>query len=280
MTLGQTARLRRHRLAAAATTRTLGPARMAVDELLATAVGQVADDVVAAARIDPRTVIAAARRRGIPVAGATPAAQVRSLGRHGVDVLDPLADWFVATSATTAGIQSLVANLGGGVPRSVSLPVDTLGTAAMTVRAGSAVMNAYGFETETDEDAARLRAGLAVAVGVHGVTVSGEAFRLAERLAVPLVGPAAGRQLRQTVAVAVCRRVGCDLSLSRLLRGVPLAGAAVGAAANATVVAHIARRVQAHYRAQRTTGLPETNARDADGSYRRAPRVPSHVPVG
>lgn len=68
-------------------------------------------------------------------------------------------------------------------------------------------MNVYGFETETAEGAARLRAGLAVAAGVYAATVDGAALGLSDRLTGPLVGPAAARQSRQALASVLCRRL-------------------------------------------------------------------------
>jgi hypothetical protein len=131
------------------------------------------EHLVATARVDPRKVLAEAHQRGLPIAGRDVYEQVASLRRLPPERLDPLAAGYVRANSLVACAQGFVTGLGGLASLPVALSADTVGALYWIVRATSGVMNAYGFETDSDAGAAQLRVGLLVALGVNSVAVEG-----------------------------------------------------------------------------------------------------------
>lgn len=229
---------------------------------LARPAARLFDELVDAARLDPHLVVAEARRRDIPVTGGTLAEQVHSLRAQPPAALDPVADRFIATSAGLAGAQGLSANLAAVIALPVALPADTLGTLALTVRAVSGAMVAYGFDTETPDGALELRRGLALAAGVSSVTVRGQARVAIEKMLDPAVGTALGGQLSTALARAAGCRIGCALARSAVPRLILVAGGVAAAGINTALVHTTGRTAASHYRQQ----LVDWQRRHRDGA--------------
>jgi hypothetical protein len=212
------------------------------------ALERLLDELVVVARVDPAAVFAEARKRGIPVSGDDTVAQIASLRRCHPTVLDPLAASYVSGSALGAGVQGFVTNLGGAITLPIAIPADTVGTLAWIVRATSGVMNAYGFDTETEQGAAQLRLGLLVAAGVNSLTLDGGGRVVVRELSRQLLRGAPGNPIGVAVARRLAERFGTRAAARRLSRAVPLVGGVVGAGLNVTMVRVMANRTRAHYR--------------------------------
>lgn len=202
---------------------------------------------VARARVDPRRVVAEAADRGLPVSGRDVYEQVYSLRFMPVHALDPLAAAYVRTNSLVAGAQGFVTGLGGIASLPVTVSADTAGALYWIVRATSGVMNAYGFETETEEGAAQLRVGLLVALGVNSVAIEGTRV-FVQHLSRQLLSTPYSQQLLVAGGKQIARRLVSSGARGRAARAVPLVGGAVGGAINVGMVRAIGRRSSAHYR--------------------------------
>lgn len=208
---------------------------------------RVLEHFIAAATIDPERVVTEALRRGVPVTGDDVTARVTSLRRQPVHVLDPVASAFVRANCIVAGAQGFVTGLGGLGTLPIALSADTVGALYWVVRATSGVMNAYGFETASDEGVARLRVGLLLAMGIDTVDVAGRRVRL-ERVGRQVLSTPYSQQLLAAGGRRLARRMGTGALRGRAARAVPLVGGAVGGAINVGLVRGVGRRAQLHYR--------------------------------
>lgn len=205
---------------------------------------------VEVARVDPARVIAEARRRGIEVTGDSVTAQLDSLRHLPVAQLDPLALAAVRAHTVVAGAQGFVTGVGGIAALPLAVSADTVGALYWVVRSTSAVMNAYGFETTSEEGLARLRVGLLLAIGVQAVTVQGTRVRL-ERVSRQLLSTPYSQQLLVAGGRQLVRKLSVSATGNRAaVRAVPLVGGALNCAINAGLVRGVSRRAAWHYRTQ------------------------------
>jgi hypothetical protein len=225
----------------------LGDFRHIAGTSSARGVERVLEQLVGSARTDPRRVVAEASQRGLPVAGRDVYEQVFSLRRLPPQALDPLAASYVRANSLVAGAQGFVTSLGGIAALPVSLSADTIGALYWIVRATSGVMNAYGFETETEEGAAQLRVGLLVALGVNSVAVEGTRV-FVQHLSQQLLSTPYSQQLLVAGGRQIAGRLVSGGVRSRAARAVPLVGGAIGGAVNLGMVRAIGGRTRQHYR--------------------------------
>ncbi|HUH07623.1 MAG TPA: EcsC family protein [Egibacteraceae bacterium] len=205
------------------------------------------DRLIEAAQTRPATVLNEAAKRGIPLYGHDAAEALASLRLRPVIQLDPLASSFIRSNALIAGAQGFATNVGGVLTLPIALPADTVGSLALIVRATSAVMNSYGFETETEDGAVNLRIGLLAAAGVNKVLVSGTNILVSELSSRAILHPS-GRELAGALTRSVADGLGRRLTHRQLARAAPIVGGAVGAGVNIALVRATAGRARRHYR--------------------------------
>jgi hypothetical protein len=226
---------------------TIGDFRRMADAGSPRATERVLEHLIATARIDARKVVGEAVQRGLPVSGHHVGEQVFSLRRLPVYALDPLAGSYVRSNSLVACAQGFVTSLGGIATLPVALSADTVGALYWIVRATSGVMNAYGFETESDEGAAQLRVGLLVALGVNSVAVEGSRV-FVQQLSRQLLTTPYSQQLLVAGGRQIVRRLAAGGARGRAARAVPLVGGAIGGAVNLGMVRTIGGRTRRHYR--------------------------------
>lgn len=205
------------------------------------------EQLIGSARVDSRKVVAEAAERGLPVRGNDVYEQVYSLRFMPPEALDPLATSYVRSNSLVAGAQGFVTSIGGIATLPVALSADTVGALYWIVRATSGVMNAYGYETESEEGAAGLRVGLLIAMGVNSVAVEGTRV-FVEQVSRQLLTTPASQQLLVAGGRQLTRRLASSGVRTKAARAVPLVGGAIGGAINLGMVRAIGHRTQRHYR--------------------------------
>lgn len=209
---------------------------------------RVLEHFVTTARVDPERVVAEARRQGIPVSGNDIPDQLYSLRSAPVRVLDPVALAVVRTHTLVAGAQGFVTGMGGIAALPLTLSADTVGALYWVVRSTSGVMNAYGFDTYSEEGLANLRVGLLLAMGVDSVSLGGQRV-VVGRLSQQFLSTPRSQQLLVAGGRQLARKLSMGATRNRAAaRAVPLVGGAIGGAINAGMVRGVSRRAAWHYR--------------------------------
>lgn len=211
---------------------------------------------IASASLSSDAVTAAARRRGVPLAGATPVAAVESLRRLPPARLDPLAASLTRPQSLAAAAQGFATSVGGIATWPLRLSADAAFALWFAVRATSGAMGAFGFPPETPQGEALLRAGLVAITGAGADRAGGTGKRADGAGRRDPLGLAArhvtvdpsGTRLLASSARQLVRRLAATTGRGQVGRAAPVVGGVVGATVNASAVHLLSRRARRHYR--------------------------------
>jgi hypothetical protein len=205
------------------------------------------DQLIERARTPAESVVEEAERRGLRTRGQHPADRIRSLQGHDVDRLDELAGSLARSNAWIATGQGFVTGTPGLLAAPITVPADVTAVIALMARSCSGVMQAFGFETETEEGRAQLQLALLTGVGVKRLSVDGSQV-LVRSLTERVMTASYRRAVVQSAGRPLTSRVAMSLSQRGLARAVPLVGGAVNGGVNHALVRSASQRTRRHYR--------------------------------
>lgn len=221
------------------------------------AANAMVERAISSAQVPSATIAAAARRKGLRIAGDTPVAAVESLRRLPPATLDPLAASLTRPQSLAAAAQGFATSVGGITTLPLRLSADTAFALWFAVRATSGAMGAFGFPPETPQGEALLRAGLLAITGAGAGRAGGGTARpgdgtgrrdplgLAAR---HVTADPAGPRLLASSARLLVRRLATTTGRGQVGRAAPVVGGVVGATVNASAVHLLSRRARRHYR--------------------------------
>jgi hypothetical protein len=205
------------------------------------------DTILDTAAIAPETVLKEAQRRGLVLYGDDPGARLASLRDNDIAALDRMANSYIRKYTQVAGAQGFLTGLGGVVTLPVSVPTDVGAFLLLIARVNSAVMQTYGFESETEEGMTMLHVGLLAGLGIDKLTVVG-----ANALVETLTKRITTKPYRDAVVIAmiraVAKRVGVTLGKRHFAKAVPVIGGGINAGMSGGLVYTFGRRSKHYYR--------------------------------
>lgn len=235
------------------------------------AANAMVERAISSAQVPSATIAAAARRKGLTVAGDTPVAAVESLRRLPPATLDPLAASLTRPQSLAAAAQGFATSVGGIATLPLRLSADTAFALWFAVRATSGAMGAFGFPPETPQGEALLRAGLLAITGAGagrvgagtgrasggtgrsggGTGRSGDGTGRLDPLGLAArhvtVDPSGPRLVASSARLLV-QRLATTTGRGQVGRAAPVVGGVVGATVNASAVHLLSRRARRHYR--------------------------------
>lgn len=208
------------------------------------------DRVIELGTIPPSSVLEEADRRGLVVAGRRGrdvAERLRSLRGNDLTALDAMARSYLRTYTRLSGAQGFLTGLGGAITLPVTVPTDVAAFLVWIVRVNSAVMQTYGFESETEEGRAMLRLGLAAGLGVNNLSVMGTKV-LVDGLAKQAMTSTYQDAVLAATGKAIAKKVGVTLYRRHAAKLVPILGGGINAAVSGGLVYGFGRGAMHHYR--------------------------------
>lgn len=210
-------------------------------------VEQSLDRVIEMGTVAPRSVLEEADKRGLTVRGEHPEDRLRSLRENRLRDLDRMARSYIRTYTQLGSAQGFVTGLGGVITLPVTVPTDVAAYLMWIVRVNSAVMQTYGFESETEEGRAMLRLGLAAGLGVNKLSILGTQV-LVDALAAQILASGAQDAVVVATVRAIAQRVGLTLTKRHIAKAVPVIGGGINAAVSGGLVYGFGRGAMNHYR--------------------------------
>jgi hypothetical protein len=208
------------------------------------------DRIIELGTVPTGNVLEEADRRGLVVAGKRgrdAGARLRSLRGNDLTALDAMARSYIRTYTRLSGAQGFLTGLGGAVTLPVTVPTDVAAFLVWIVRVNSAVMQTYGFDSETEEGRALLRLGLAAGLGVNNLSVMGTKV-LVDGLARQAMTSTYQDAVLAATGKAIAKKVGVTLYRRHAAKVVPVLGGGINAAVSGGLVYGFGRGAMQHYR--------------------------------
>lgn len=210
-------------------------------------VEQSLDRLIELGAVPSGSVLEEADKRGLLILGRDDAERLRSLWGNELQALDRMARSYIRTYTGLGGAQGFLTGLGGVITLPVTVPTDVAAFLMWVVRVNSAVMQTYGFESETEEGRAMLRLGLAAGLGVNKLSILGTTA-LVDALARQVMSSAYSDAVTQATIRAIAKRVGLTLYRRHWGKVVPVIGGGINAAVSGGLVYGFGRGAMNHYR--------------------------------
>lgn len=204
------------------------------------------DKIIETAAIAPEKVLEEAETRGLAVTGVDLPGRLKSLRENDLSALDAMARGYIRTYTRTAAAQGFMTGIGGVITLPVTVPTDVAAFLVLVARANSAVMQTYGFDSQTEEGATMLRLGLAAGLGVNKLSVAGSTVLVKGLTKQVMTKPYREAVVLSTVK-AVAKKVGVTLYKRHFAKVVPLIGGGINAGVSGGLVYAFGRKAMSHY---------------------------------